>query len=171
MLRRPALEQLSVPVSQQRSGSSSSLSSHSPHSATKLSESGRFVIGGYEITREGVSEAKGSARGDDAKPEGFPEICELPGVAAAIFDQLQPVEIVGRGASSFVRRAEHKEGRAVAIKNICISDASRRKQIFNEISLLRAQNPDQIRHLIQFLGVRYCEGSIQIAMEVRTAAN
>ncbi|KAL3906592.1 MAG: hypothetical protein SGPRY_010494 [Prymnesium sp.] len=171
MLRRPALEQLSVGVSQQRSGSSSSLSSHSPHSATKLSESGRFVIGGYEITREGVSEAKGSARGDDAKPEGSPEIYELPGVAAAIFDQLQPLEIVGRGASSFVRRAEHKEGRAVAIKSICISDASRRKQIFNEISLLRAQNPDQIRHLIQFLGVRYCEGSIQIAMEFMDAGS
>ncbi|KAL1518543.1 hypothetical protein AB1Y20_002832 [Prymnesium parvum] len=172
MLRRPTLEALSVGVGHHDSQSSRSspASNPSPHSATKLSESGKFVIGGFEISREGVTATHAAAHGDgDAPLEPLLEGGE--GVAADVFDELQPLEIIGRGASGFVRRAAHSDGRAVAIKDICISDPARRKQIFNEISLLRAQNPNQIRHLIQYLGVRYLEGSIQIAMEYMDAGS
>ena len=171
MLRRPTLEALTIGVGSQGGGSSRSsepspLSNPSPASPTKLSESGKFVIGGYEISREGVSAAPVASAG---APED--EASEPSGAVAAVFAALQPAEIIGKGASGFVRRATHRDGRAVAIKDICISDQARRRQIFNEISLLRAQNPDEVRHLVQYLGVRYLEGSIQIAMEYMDAGS
>eukprot|EP00966_Prymnesium_polylepis_P129600 2997129-Prymnesium_polylepis.1 len=153
MLRRPTMEALSIGVGHGSSSGRSSaepspISNASPATPTKLSESGKFVIAGYEITREGVTAASAalapaalppSARGDDL--DSLPEESEPTGV----FAQLQALEIIGRGASGFVRRAVHRDGQAVAIKDICISDPSRRKQIFNEISLLRAQNPHEAR--------------------------
>ena len=53
---------------------------------------------------------------------------------------------------------------AVAVKEICISDPARRQQILKEIETLRAATATSSSHLMQYEGVRYTEGSIQIAM-------
>ena len=54
---------------------------------------------------------------------------------------------------------------AVAVKEICISDRSRRQQVLKEIETLRAATASAASHLMTYLGVRYTEGSIQIVME------
>lgn len=52
----------------------------------------------------------------------------------------------------------------LAVKEICISDIARRQQILKEIETLRQVTSRSASHLMQYLGVRYTEGSIQIAM-------
>ena len=170
MLRRPALEALSIGQGDRSGGSSEANSPLSNGSPVMLSESGKFVIGAFEISREGVA-AKPQTRSALGSEVSAPEGGEVA-AAAAVFAELQPLEIIGRGASGFVRRAVHTTSDSVvAIKEICISDPARRRQIMNEIALLRAQNPNEVRHLVQYRGVRYLEGSIQIAMEYMDAGS
>ena len=122
-------------------------------SPTLLTDSGKFMIGAFAIGKEGVVEQpapplRASAGGID-------------------FADLRQLEVIGRGASGYVRRVEHvPTGRMMAVKEICISDPSRRHQILKEMETLRAAtaaSPSQ-SHLMWYEGVRYTEGSVQIAM-------
>ena len=106
-LRRGVLEPLAVG----RMDSSSS-TEPSPSTPTLLTESGKFVIGAFEIGRDGVKEsqpaaAKSGCPSDDtaARVEDDEPPPTLP--AAIDFRELQMLQIIGRGASGFVRRAEH----------------------------------------------------------------
>ena len=73
-------------------------------------------------------------------------------------------ESLGRGASGFVRRAEHMpSGKVLAIKEITVSDETRRLQIFNEISTLLGTG--DAPNLVRYHGARSYDGAIQIAME------
>ena len=113
-LRRGVLEPLAVG----RMDSSSS-TEPSPSTPTLLTESGKFVIGAFEIGRDGVKESQPAAAksglashhaadsSDDtaARVEDDEPPPTLP--AAIDFRELQMLQIIGRGASGFVRRAEH----------------------------------------------------------------
>ena len=57
---------------------------------------------------------------------------------------------------------------AVAVKEICISDRSRRQQVLKEIETLRAATASAASHLMTYLGVRYTEGSIQYGARARS---
>jgi len=153
-------------ISRMDSGNSSSEASPSP-----LTESGKFRIGAFEIGRDGVTELAPS----DARPssssaaptggEGAPSASGPTRGPAFDFSALQPLQIIGRGASGFVRRAEHlPSSRMMAVKEICVSDQARRQQILKEIETLAAATRSSSSHLMQYEGVRYTEGSIQIAM-------
>ena len=155
-------------ISRVDSGNESSEASPSP-----LTESGKFRIGAFEIGRDGVTEiapepgppSKGGSSAAPTGGEGAPR--EASGVRGPAFDfaALQPLQIIGRGASGFVRRAEHlPSGRMMAVKEICVSDPARRQQILKEIETLAAATRSSSSHLMQYEGVRYTEGSIQIAM-------
>ena len=101
-----------------------------------LAESGKFKIGGFEIGRDGVTELPSPSHQHAPAPSADEPHHPPPGID---FNELQPLQIIGRGASGFVRRAEHlPSGRSMAVKEICISDPSRRQQILKEIETLRA---------------------------------
>ena len=168
-LRGLALEPLAV--GREFSGGSSSNES----SPNLLTESGRFRIGGFEIGRDGVTEHPQPPAPSDEDGDGMmrsqaadSRVARPPAAAAPPsidFTTLQPLQIIGRGASGFVRRAEHlPSGRMMAVKEICISDPARRQQILKEIETLRAATASSSSYLMTYEGVRYTEGSIQIAM-------
>jgi len=160
------------------SDSSTGVSPSSP--SHQLSESGNvFRIGGFEIGRDGVTEM-GSGAASEPAPSDLTHThasSQLQPAAAAAagppagdfgisFADLQMLQIIGRGASGFVRCAEHlPSGTMMAVKEICISDPARRQQILKEVETLRAATARSASHLMMYLGVRYIEGSIQIAME------
>ena len=160
--RAVAIEPLAV----SRADSSSS----TDNSPSVLSDSGgKFRIGAFEIGRHGVTENNPPSNQSGTVEEHDPSACEpcgaetMPGID---FKELQMLTVIGRGASGFVRRAEHlPTGFMMAVKEICISDVGRRQQILKEIETLRAATARSASHLMQYLGVRYAEGSIQICME------
>jgi len=158
MLRRPS--QLAPLITETASQQSSPLlDSPDPALNGDLSDSGRFNFGQLVITSQGVAATPtaGGARYTDATTS-------TNGEAPLDFKELQGLEIIGRGASGFVRRAEHlPSGRVMAIKEICVSDDARRKQIFKEISTLLSTGESP--HLVYYHGARSYDGAIQIAME------
>lgn len=106
-LRRGVLEPLAVG----RMDSSSS-TEPSPSTPTLLTESGKFVIGAFEIGRDGVKESQpAAAKSGDSSDDTAARVEDdepPPTLPAAIdFRELQMLQIIGRGASGFVRRAEH----------------------------------------------------------------
>ncbi len=78
------------------------------------------------------------------------------------WEGLVRLNVLGRGASSFVQRARCSDGRELAIKNLTIFEQSKRHQLVREIRLL--YNAD-CSCLIEFLGCRFAEGRISIALE------
>ena len=156
MLRRPS--QLAPIITEATSPQSSPLlDSLDPALNGDLSDSGRFNFGQLVITSQGV--AATPTAGASAVTA-----TATSGEAPLDFKELQGLEIIGRGASGFVRRAEHvPSGRVMAIKEICVSDDARRKQIFKEISTLLSTGNSP--HLVHYHGARSYDGAIQIAME------
>ena len=172
-------------------------------SPTRLTDSGKFIIGGIEISKEGVVEAPlhasfvhataAAAAAADASPAEAATVDSTvapakgstasggatsssatapPPPPSIDFSELQLLQVVGRGASGFVRRAVHlPTGRKVAIKEICISDPARRQQILQEIQTLRATTQSASSFLMQYEGVRFTEGSIQICMALMDAGS
>ena len=113
-----------------------------------LAASGKFRVGDFEIGRAGIRPNGSSSTSAEAPP---------PATAAAALDfgELRLLDVIGRGASGFVRRASHDpSGRVLAVKEISVSDEGRRKQIFQEISTLLATRTP---HLVRCDGVRYVE--------------
>ena len=160
MLRRPpALAPLNL-------GSSLSPLS-SPDDANRpppsLSDSGRFNFGHLQIDTQGVVPTPSRDSGFSAAAADGDGASAGAG-AALDFGELQGLEIIGRGASGFVRRAEHvPSGAVLAIKEITVSDETRRLQIFKEISTLLGSG--DAPNLVHYHGARSYDGAIQIAME------
>lgn len=78
-------------------------------------------------------------------------------------DDLDVQEIIGRGASSFVRRAIHKPtNTALALKVINMYDETTREQLVEEI---RSLYDADCTSIVNFYGAFYQEGSITIALE------
>ena len=87
-------------------------SSTEPSPSNPLSDSGsKFRIGGFEIGRDGVTETRDQepavpADGGHRESEQ-PEGSDSAPPRGIDFRELQMLQIIGRGASGFVRRAEH----------------------------------------------------------------
>ena len=160
-LRRPsALAPLNLTTSSHQS------ESDSPTDPT-LSDSGRFKLGDLQINAHGVVQTP-SASGSSGS--AGPAAALAAAGKALDFGELQGLEIIGRGASGFVRRAEHlPSGQVLAIKEITVSDETRRLQIFKEISTLLTSGDDP--HLVHYHGARSYDGAIQIAMEYMDAGS
>ena len=160
-LRRPsALAPLNLTTSSHQS------ESDSPTDPT-LSDSGRFKLGDLQINAHGVVQTP-SASGSSGS--AGPAAALAAAGKALDFGELQGLEIIGRGASGFVRRAKHlPSGQVLAIKEITVSDETRRLQIFKEISTLLTSGDDP--HLVHYHGARSYDGAIQIAMEYMDAGS
>lgn len=77
--------------------------------------------------------------------------------------ELRIGEVIGRGASSCVRKAVHvPTGTAIALKTINICDRGRRHQLTKEVRALYDAN---CSNMIRFFGAFYHEGTISIALE------
>ena len=122
-----------------------------------LSDSGRFNFGHLQIDTQGVVPS--------SRDSGYSELADDSGAfaagagagAALDFGELQGLEIIGRGASGFVRRAEHMpSGAVLAIKEITVSDETRRLQIFKEISTLLGAG--DAPNLVHYHGARSYDG-------------
>jgi serine/threonine protein kinase len=78
-------------------------------------------------------------------------------------NDLEVKEIIGRGASSFVRRAVHRPTNTVlALKVINVYDDTTREQLVEEI---RSLYDADCTSIVNFYGAFYQEGSITIALE------
>jgi hypothetical protein len=112
------------------SGSSCGVSPSTP-THPDLSESGNvFKIGGFAIGRDGVTEtASAPVAGSAATATAASTVASASAASAASapptgdfgisFDDLQMLQIIGRGASGFVRQAEHlPSGTIMAVKEI-----------------------------------------------------
>ena len=131
-----------------------------------LSDSGRFNFGDLQIDAKGVVPTTSSRdSGHSELSDGSSAFAAGAGAGVALdFGALQSLEVIGRGASGFVRRAEHMpSGKVLAIKEITVSDETRRLQIFNEISTLLGSG--DAPNLVRYHGARSYDGAIQIAME------
>ena len=124
-----------------------------------LSDSGRFNFGDLQIDTQGVVPTTSS------RDSGYSELSDgsiafAAGAGAGValdFGSLQSLEVIGRGASGFVRRAEHvPSGKVLAIKEITVSDETRRLQIFNEISTLLGSG--DAPNLVHYHGARSYDG-------------
>ena len=161
-LRRPAaLAPLSLD-----DGSELSSPDEANRPPPSLSDSGRFNFGHLQIDAQGVVPAPSHGDGSStvaADDDAF--VADTSGFGSGLdFRELQGLEIIGRGASGFVRRAEHTpSGMVLAIKEITVSDETRRLQIFKEISTLLCSG--DAPNLVHYHGARSYDGAIQIAME------
>jgi serine/threonine protein kinase len=71
--------------------------------------------------------------------------------------------IIGQGSSSIVYKVIHKQTQTIlAMKDISVFDAEKRRQIIKELEALYSSN---CIHLVGFYGAFYMEGSISIALE------
>jgi serine/threonine protein kinase len=71
--------------------------------------------------------------------------------------------MLGQGASGVVYKALHKPtGRVLALKDISVFDAEKRKQIIKELQTLYSSS---CPYLVGFYGAFYSDGSISIALE------
>jgi serine/threonine protein kinase len=106
---------------------------------------GVFIHGDIAISSNGVA-MRNNARSFDVR------LCDL-----------EVKEVIGRGASSFVRRAIHKPTNTVlALKVINIFDDATREQLVEEI---RSLYDADCTSVVNFYGAFYSEGSITIALE------
>ncbi len=77
--------------------------------------------------------------------------------------ELEKLEVLGQGSSGIVYRTLHVPSqKIVAMKDISVFDAEKRKQIIKELEALYSAN---CPHLVGFYGAFYNEGSISIALE------
>ena len=123
-----------------------------------LSDSGRFNFGHLQIDTQGVVPTSSRDSGYSELTDDSGAFAAGAGAGAALdFGELQSLEIIGRGASGFVRRAEHMpSGAVVAIKEITVSDETRRLQIFKEISTLLGSG--DAPNLVHYHGARSYDG-------------
>ncbi|KAL1519930.1 hypothetical protein AB1Y20_023418 [Prymnesium parvum] len=122
----------------------------------KLSDSGKYQSRSFIIDQEGLQ----SNEDEEEHP-----------LLPVLVSKLMPLDIIGRGASGVVRRAESPDGTIVAIKDIRVCDEAQHRQLRNELRLLRSQFSNETPHLVQYLGVCYEEGTIKLAMEYMDAGS
>jgi serine/threonine protein kinase len=78
-------------------------------------------------------------------------------------EDLRQTVMLGQGASGVVYKAVHTPtGRILALKDISVFDAEKRKQIIKELQTLYSSS---CPYLVGFYGAFYSDGSISIALE------
>ena len=82
-----------------------------------LAASGKFRVGDFEIGRAGIRQNGSSSTSAEAPP---------PATAAAALDfgELRLLDVIGRGASGFVRRASHDPSGRVLVSS-CSQSANK----------------------------------------------
>jgi len=140
-----------------------------PPPTIDMSDSGRFQEGLFQIHSRGLVVGDSNmADAADAMSVG-----RNPSSSAVTFDlgpdDFKNLEVVGNGASSYVRKALHKKTHTVmALKVINVFDQDKRKQLMTEIQTLFNSECPQ---LVTFHGAFSHEGSISIALEYATAGS
>ena len=112
-----------------------------------LSQSGTFVKEDFAINRTGIAAVKGAS-------------VPWPGLR---IEDLEMLEVLGRGASSLVRRAIHRpSGKPVAVKILSVFEKSKRDQLMRELRTLYTSN---FPWLVAFHDCLYDEGAMYIVLE------
>jgi hypothetical protein len=119
-----------------------------------LTQSGTFAKEDFVINKSGIAAVNGEASRD-------------PGFRLA---DLEMLEVLGRGASSLVRRAIHRpSGRAVAVKILSVFEKSKRDQLVRELRTLyqfsRSGSSALFPWLVAFHDCLYDEGAMYIVLE------
>jgi len=113
-----------------------------------LSQSGTFVKEDFVINRQGIAAVNGT---------------EVARVVGLRLQDLEMGEILGKGASSLVRRAVHKPSQTeLAVKIISVFDKAKRDQLLRE---LRTLYSSAFPWLVSFHDCLYDEGSMYIVLE------
>mmetsp|Transcript_35719 Transcript_35719/g.81486 ORF Transcript_35719/g.81486 Transcript_35719/m.81486 type:complete len:557 (-) Transcript_35719:523-2193(-) len=134
-----------------------------------LSDSGKFQDGLIQISSKGLIVAEHSMLG--SADGGSAGSCAPASTVTFELgpEDFEPLEVVGHGASSYVRKALHKKSQTVmALKVISVFDQDKRKQLLTEIGMLFNSECPQ---LVTFHGAFYHEGAISIALEYATGGS
>ena len=123
-----------------------SLTNLAPESSFVLTDTGTFQKGGFRINAGGVQ---------DSPAKNGPR-------SAMALEQLEPLQMLGRGACGTVRLARHTPtGQMLALKAISIGDQSQRHQLLNELSVLvKLSHPN----LVPLFDAFYVDGQVHIAL-------
>ena len=117
-----------------------------------LSQSGTFVKEDFVINRQGIAAVNGT---------------EVARVVGLKLQDLEMGEIIGKGASSLVRRAIHKPSQTeLAVKIISVFDKAKRDQLLRE---LRTLYSSAFPWLVSFHDCLYDEGAMYIVLECAAA--
>jgi hypothetical protein len=113
-----------------------------------LSQSGTFVKEDFVINRQGIAAVNGT------------EVARVVGLRLA---DLELLEVLGKGASSLVRRAVHTPSQTeLAVKVINVFDKAKRDQLLRE---LRTLYSSAFPWLVSFHDCLYDEGAMYIVLE------
>ena len=113
-----------------------------------LSQSGTFVKEDFVINRQGIAAVGGT---------------EVARVVGLRLQDLQLLEVLGKGASSLVRRAVHTPSQTeLAVKVINVFDKDKRDQLLRE---LRTLYSSAFPWLVSFHDCLYDEGAMYIVLE------
>lgn len=133
------------------SGTSFDMSVEGPMSAAPsftLSQSGTFAKEDFVINKSGIAAVNGT-------PVWTPPDIKLA--------DLEMVEVLGKGASSVVRKAIHRPtGTPLAVKILNVFDKARRDQLVRELRTLYSST---FPWLVTFYGCLYDEGAMHILLE------
>ena len=123
-----------------------SLTNLAPESSFVLTNTGTFQKGGFRINAGGVQ---------DSPAKNGPH-------STMALEQLEPLQMLGRGACGTVRLARHTPtGQMLALKAISIGDQSQRHQLLNELSVLvTLSHPN----LVPLFDAFYLDGQVHIAL-------
>ena len=113
-----------------------------------LSQSGTFVKEDFVINRQGIAAVNGT------------EVARVTGLR---LQDLEMGEVLGKGASSLVRRAVHTPSQTeLAVKIISVFDKAKRDQLLRE---LRTLYSSAFPWLVSFHDCLYDEGAMYIVLE------
>ena len=113
-----------------------------------LSQSGTFVKEDFVINRQGIAAVNGS---------------EVQRVVGLRLQDLELLEVLGKGASSLVRRAVHTPSQTeLAVKVINVFDKAKRDQLLRE---LRTLYSSAYQWLVSFHDCLYDDGAMYIVLE------
>ena len=113
-----------------------------------LSQSGTFVKEDFVINRQGIAAVNGT---------------EVARVVGLKMQDLEFFEVLGKGASSLVRRAVHTPSQTeLAVKVINVFDKAKRDQLLRE---LRTLYSSAYPWLVSFHDCLYDDGAMYIVLE------
>ena len=113
-----------------------------------LSQSGTFVKEDFVINRQGIAAVNGTA---------------VPAVVGLRLQDLEMGDVLGKGASSIVRKALHTpSGTELAVKIVSVFDKGKRDQLLRE---LRTLYSSAFPWLVSFHDCLYDEGAMYIVLE------
>jgi len=115
-----------------------------------LSQSGTFVKEDFVINRTGIAAVNGT------------QVARPYNVELRLAD-IEMLEVLGKGASSLVRKALHKpSGTPLAVKILSVFDKAKRDQLLRELRTLYSST---FPWLVSFYDCLYDEGAMYIVLE------